>query len=503
MFPRHPSVLVICAAVLLLAAGCGWLAPVLVPDPIPAATLWPTVPPTRLPTTAPTRVPSPLPTPTARPPEPTPSPATLPATLTPPGPTPQGSPEPPDVLGSGVTITFWHSLEPASPAGGLLAAQIAEFEQIYPQVSVEATFVGSPALLHRAMLLAIAEEAWPDLAMSPPEALAEYVGKGAVAPLDDYLSDPELGLAAASWEDLLPGARRIGLLPQYGAQRYALPFALSATGLWYNQDLLEQAGRAAPPRTWAEFEDACLAVAASTGRVGYGYVPSGRLVTAWFTGRGVPLLSEAGDRAAFATPAGAEALALLARLRAAGAAREYATDTEAEQAFAEGHVALLIGSTGVTAELHRLIAGAEQGVAAWGQEPLPGEEGAGGATLLTGSALFSLRTDPLHETAAWLLIRFLGEPRQAAAWGRVGYLPVRTSAGAFLADQYARSPVLRQQVERLAPRAVPAPAFSCLGEVEDYLLEALLAVRDGSASSEEALARAASLADAALAVRCR
>ncbi len=194
-----------------------------------------------------------------------------------------------------------------------------------------------------------------------------------MAPLDSYLSDPELGLAAASWEDLLPGARRLGLLPQNGAQRYALPFALSATGLWYNQDLLEQAGRAAPPRTWAEFEDACLAVAASTGQVGYGYVPSGRLVAAWFTGRGVPLLSEDGDRAAFATPAGAEALALLARLRAAGAAREYATDQEALQAFAEGHVALLIGSTGLQQSCTASSPGRSRGWQPGGRSHCPGK----------------------------------------------------------------------------------------------------------------------------------
>ncbi len=484
------------AAVCLTVAGCDWLAPVTVPDPIPAATLHPTLPttPQPTPTRTPTETPVPAPTVTARP------------TLAPrtPDATPQASPDPLNVLSGNITISLWHSLDPDGPAGKLLAAQIAEFEQVYPQVRVEATWQGSDLALHRALLGAIGAPDGPDLTMARGEYLAEYVGAGIVAPLDGYLSDPEIGLSADSWEDLIPGGRAIGLLPQYGNQRYGLPFALNALGLWYNLDVLRQAGYTAPPHTWAELEDVARAVTTVTGQAGYGYVPSGELVEAWFLSRGVPIAGEDGAHSAFATPEGAEALAMLARLHEAGATREYASREEGLQAFADGRVALWIDTTAAAQDLRRSIAGADGSLAAIGQALLPhSAEHGPGSTLLTGNVLVILRGEELRQTAAWLLIRYLSEPRQTASWARMGYLPVRASAGAYLADEYARSPVLRQQVERIAPYAQPAPSLRCLGEVEDYLLEALLSARDGTATAEEALARAASLADEALAVRCR
>jgi len=488
---------IVLAAACLMAAGCDWLSPVTVPDPIPPATFVPASPAPLRPTATPTSTPTPSPAVTAAP-RPTAAPQAS-------GATPQASPDPLRVLSEDVTIALWHGLDPEGPAGRLLAAQVAEFEQVYPQVRVEAVFQGSPLGLHRALLGTAGTPQTPDLAIVPAGHLAEYVDAGIAAPIDGYLSDPAVGLSADSWADLIPGARAVGILPRDADSHYAMPFALQALGLWYNAGLLHEAGFASPPRTWTEMEDMALAIAASTGQIGYGYVPSGQLVEAWFLSRGMPLVSTDGTKSAFATPRGAEALAMLARLQEAGAARAYASRDESLQAFAEGRVAFLVDTTGAAQDLRRLIAGAEGSLEALGQAPLPslaiGEAPA--HTLLTADTLVLVPGDGTSETAAWLLIRYLSEPRQTASWGRMGYLPVRRSATAYLADQFATSAVLRRQVEGIAPCALPAPALRCLGEIEDYLLEALLTTRDGTAAPEDALARAASLADEALAVRCR
>ena len=44
--------------------------------------------------------------------------------------------------------------------------------------------------------------------------------------------------------------------------------------MWYNLDLIKAAGFSAPPKTWKEFEEQCLAITAKTGKKGYAYIRS-------------------------------------------------------------------------------------------------------------------------------------------------------------------------------------------------------------------------------------
>ena len=390
-----------------------------------------------------------------------------------------------------MTLAFWHPLGPDSAAGKLLAALVAEFEQVHPAVRVEVTAQGSEGALHRAILLALAEGRGPDLALAPPHLVADYARRGAVAPLGPYLEDAALSPGTA-WEDLYPGAHPAG-----AGELTLWPYAQHAVGLWYNLDLLRAAGHSAPPGTWEEFEALCRAVAARTEAAAYGHVPTGRLAAAWLASGGEDLVAADGGRSAFAGAAGEEALAILGRLAAEGLSRAYDSPAAAREAFARGEVAMLAGSTGEYAELRRAIGAAGGAVVDWGQAPLPGGET--GAALRYGEGLCILAGEETQRLAAWLLLRYLGEPRQAAQWAKMGYLPVSASAEEHLADHLSRSSVARQQFAEIAPLARAEPGARAWREVEDYLLEALLAVERGAAGPAEALARAAALADAALA----
>ena len=495
--PRRVAAILFAAIWLpLLAAGCVWLAPTAVPEPQPPATLRPLPPATPSPPATPTRR-APTPTPTAPPAEATPS--VNPTSAAAQERTPPPTADPLAALEDGVTLTFWHPLDPEGAAGKALDALLAEFEQIHPEVRVEATAYGSESLLHREILLGVAEGRWPDLALAAPSAVADYVRRGVVEPLDPYLRDPSLAPSPAAWGDLFDGVRQGGRFPPEGGGRYLWPYAQHAVGLWYNLDLLRAAGYTRPPATWEEFEAMSRAVAEHTEAEGYGYVPTGRLAAAWLVSGGEALLTGDWRRAALAEAGGTEALALVARLAAGGAARPYTTAAEALADFAQGRVALLSGSTGDLQELRRAIGAAGNGIDAWGQVPLPRRAGSEAATALSyGDGLCILRSDETRQLAGWLLIRFLTDPRQAAQWARMGYLPLSASAGGLLADHFARSPVARQQFLEIAPYTLPEPGMQAWPEVEDYLLEALLASTSGVAGPEEALAKAAALADQAL-----
>jgi len=67
--------------------------------------------------------------------------------------------------------------------------------------------------------------------------------------------------------DLLPNFVKSGT---YQGKMYGMPDLSSARALFYNKDLFTKAGIAAPPKTWAEFEDDAKKVTAlGNGTVGY------------------------------------------------------------------------------------------------------------------------------------------------------------------------------------------------------------------------------------------
>ena len=247
--PRRVAAILFAAIWLpLLAAGCVWLAPTAVPEPQPPATLRPLPPATPSPPATPTRR-APTPTPTAPPAEATPS--VNPTSAAAQERTPPPTADPLAALEDGVTLTC------AGEQRGRAVGRVGRS----PEVRVEATAYGSESLLHRAILLGVAEDDWPDLALAAPSAVADYVRRGVVEPLDPYLRDTSLAPSQAAWGDLFAGVRQGGRFPPEGGGRYLWPYAQHAVGLWYNLDLLRAAGYTRPPATWEEFEAMSRAVA--------------------------------------------------------------------------------------------------------------------------------------------------------------------------------------------------------------------------------------------------
>lgn len=421
-----------------------------------------------------------------------------------PEPTAEFSPAPTSAQRPGVTsLIFWEPYALDRPQGLLLGEMIRDFEDENPDIAVEIVPKAGYAGIHSAMLAALPDGELPHLSVAFPSMIAEYAAAGMVAPLDPYLNDPETGLSEEDLGDILPAYLDAGRIPGHGRQILAFPFVHNVIGMWVNETLLAQAGWDHAPATWAEFEQACYDVAASTSANCYPFVESVSTLNAWLYSRGGQPWDEAGRQARFNGPAGVESLALLRRLMDAGLAWRPEEPYGDYVAFTKGEAAFTFSSSGnglLYADAYE--AAIKRGVPAfnWRQTLIPQTDPEQPVTLMYGASFFILSSDPAREQAAWRLIRWFSDTEQTARWtGGMETMPVRISALEVMTDTLEAYPFVRSQVEEILPFGRPEPAIAAGFEVRDTLYTAILSVTQGYADPLTALDQAARDANAILA----
>lgn len=420
-----------------------------------------------------------------------------------PAPTSTSEPEPVETAAPWVTtLVFWEPFALDRPQGLLLGEMVRDFEAENPDVALEIVAKSDYAGIHGAMQAELPDGEIPDLAVAFPSMIAGYAAAGVVVPLDSYLADPELGLTADDLADIFPGALEAGRFPAFGGQILALPFSQNAIGLWVNETLLRQAGWQHPPATWAEFEQACFDVAATTGARCYPFVESVSTFNAWLYSRGGRQLDTSGRRATFNDLAGIESLALLRRLIDAGLAWRPEEPFGDYIAFANGQAAFTFSSTGNTLLYLDAYDGAlRSGVSPfqWRQTMIPQSDPENPATALYGASIFILQSDPIRQEAAWRFIRWFTGARQSARWaGNLQSMPVRLSALDWMTDTLEAYSFFEAQVQEILPYAQPEPAVAAELDIRDVLYTAILTVTQGMLDPKTALDEAAREADSIL-----
>ncbi len=400
-------------------------------------------------------------------------------------------------------LTFWEPFPLDRPEGLLLTEMVHGFEKDNPDIQVELVAKSGYTGLHESMLAELPGGVLPDLGVAFPSMIAQYAAAGVIAPLDDFLQDPELGLSSDDLADMYAAGLQAGRLPGASGALVGFPFAQNAVGMWVNQTLLRKAGWKHPPITWSEFEQACYDVWAATGTRCYPVVENVTTFQAWLLSRGGRFLNDAGDRAAFNSAAGVESLSLLRRLLDVNLAWRPDDPYGDYAAFANGEAAFAFSSTGNSSLYVDAYNGVIQNGAApfeWTQTLVPQSDPTQASTALYGAEFFVIRGDTENEQAAWRLIRWLTSARQTALWaGQLEALPVRASALAVLTDTLQTYPFVRQQVEEILPYARPGPALAAELEVNEIVYTAIVSVTHGYADPQTALDQAAQKADAILA----
>ncbi|MGP4081597.1 ABC transporter substrate-binding protein [Pseudalkalibacillus sp. R45] len=88
----------------------------------------------------------------------------------------------------------------------------------------------------------------PDIATHPDEnKIASWSERGAIMPLNEFMEKDDF-----DYEDFLPSARSA---VEYDGKTYALPIVMNTWMLYYNKDLLKEAGLDGPPETVQELEE--------------------------------------------------------------------------------------------------------------------------------------------------------------------------------------------------------------------------------------------------------
>lgn len=142
-----------------------------------------------------------------------------------------------------VTLKFW-TFQSGDEAT-YLEKFVQEWNDTHDSVKVEQTVVNQSDYTSTLIPTAYANGEAPDILFVEPATFKKYAEKGMLADLSPYYTDE---LKA----DLLPSALEAST---YDGKQMSLPYEMETLGLFYNVDMLNEAG-VEPPKTWDELYEA-------------------------------------------------------------------------------------------------------------------------------------------------------------------------------------------------------------------------------------------------------
>ncbi len=187
--------------------------------------------------------------PTAAPAQPTAVPAgEAPTTAAAPEATAVPTPTPgPSTVGTGSTKIVWWHISTAADQRNTWADLANKFVQANPDVSIEITVLENEAFKAK-LATAMQSGSPPDIFQSwGGGVLKQYADAGLVQDLTPALQQN-------GWGDSFQPAPLS--LYSFDGKSYGVPWNAGMIGFWYNKELFQKAGIAAPPATWTELLDA-------------------------------------------------------------------------------------------------------------------------------------------------------------------------------------------------------------------------------------------------------
>jgi len=344
-------------------------------------------------------------------------------------------------------ISFW-----AIGREGEMAAKLVEqFVRLNPDLEVEIQKLPWTAA-HEKLLTAYAGDTLPDLCQMGNTWVPEFAELDALEPLDAQIAASGSVLTADYFEGILEANRVSGRL-------LGLPWYVDTRLLFYRTDLLQQAGFAAPPTTWAEWSQMLAAIKAMVGPERYGVLlPLNEFEQLLILGLQQPeeLLREGGRWGNFRNEGFRRALHYYQQMFT----REWAprmTNTQISNVwdeFARGYFTFYVSGPWQIAQFKRRMPAHLQN--SWMTAPMPGPEGPG-VSVAGGASLVIFRSSQ-RKAQAWRLAEFLSSvSTQTRFYELTGDLPPRREVWglpALAESRYARA--FRQQLDRVrAPPKVP------------------------------------------------
>ena len=374
-----------------------------------------------------------------------------------------------------ITITLWHAYYPGNFHEFALMDMVAEFESVYPTITVELENHYPSVNLFNTIIAQIKSGGeTPNITIGYPNQMWNYARFDALRFLDDFAADPDTGLDLTDFHPPSIGDNR---LAEYENQLGGLPISYSAAELmFYNADILASEGLTVP-QTWDEFYTACMSITSDTVSGTILHTNHTQFLNLLWSHGGEPYSADL-KQAIFNDEFGSGALQLYRDLIDNGYAR-MGTDRYEDQArFAEGQVAFVMGGSGSIPYFRASVD--DVGVVNnWGVARLPADPGHE-AVFTIGTNIMMFRSTPEKEQASWVFMKWITEREQDARLAaRMEHYPVRISSSTHpsITEKMASDPQYAQAYNAMSTfgrnQIVLAGGGEILGEMRNAMDEVL------------------------------
>lgn len=403
-----------------------------------------------------------------------------------------------------VRVVFWHAM--GGPLGDVLEdTLIAEFNRENPDIEIIPVCMGGYSALSQKIMAGVMAGQPPVIAQAYETWTAQLIRGGALCPLDSMMeADP--AYTEENWNDFWPVFQANNT---FEGRIYSFPFNKSVPLIYYNTERFDSLGLS-PASTWEEQSENLRALTVDGNSDGDMLDAEDRWGTAFGTSvwtfecylaqAGGSLLNHDSTATAFNSPEGIMALNYITGLLYEDSTAYLTTGYDHQNAFADGRVAQVQGSvTSLAFMLRDMNRRGESGLSTFtiGTAPLPAGETRGVYIAGTNVILFR-NQDSRKVEAGWEFIKWFTTPEIQARWfAGSGYLPARMSSMEHPAyvEKVSEFPGLQAVVDQLH-YAVFEPQITAWYDGREFLSESVEIVLYGRMTPEEALERAAELADA-------
>ncbi len=394
--------------------------------------------------------------------------------------------------GDGVTeITFWHSMD--GIPGSLVQKQLDAFNAgIGAEKKIHVTGVfqdwpGTDALT--AAISTDDAENMPDVIQLYSENVDLVADWKRTEWVEDYIGGQG---SAITKEDLVPNAVSAYTL---NGRLLGAPYAISTLALYYNKDLLAQAGYDAPPATIAEMAEMMTAIKEKTQAA---YALNARITQFEFESfiatqgkNGTYFGNNESGRSGKMTELACENeidafLTQWDKVVKTGALKP--TKDSMNEEFAQGLNAMALMSTSQIPTVTELVGDSFE----WGVAPIPtvNADDVGGG-FPSGSALFMIdRDDEAKRLAAWEFVQYMLSAQAQSMW-LDGYCYVPVNVNAAQTEEYKtavqNNPLLAvpSEILQTVPNTVVASFCPNSSEVGGVIKDKMIEFGNGSLTKEE------------------
>ncbi|MEZ2127916.1 MULTISPECIES: ABC transporter substrate-binding protein [unclassified Sinorhizobium] len=267
---------------------------------------------------------------------------------------------------------------------------------------------------------------------------------------------PFMNAEGADWVSANYDASLLSLGHVNGTQ-YAIPFNASTPIIYFNADLVKQAGHdpEAFPKDWGGIIKLAQDINALGKDINGMDFSAGSIESDWdwqatVLSLGGQIVNADGTGVGFDNAVGLDALKLLQRLAKETSMNVATTADPYRQQFFAGKLGFFISSPSSVAAFTEAVGNRFTMRTA----PFPISTSGGGLPT-GGNAVAIIAQDPAHQQAAWKYVKFLTSPEsQAYVAKSTGYMPTNKQAGVTLRDFYATNPTYAtafKQVEYSRP----------------------------------------------------